>query len=641
MFQTIKRRWVLAIFLVSLLLFGCSGKTPVAPDSEGDNTAPREVLSAFADACVQGDIDTACEYLINPDRWRGSMEKAEEALPYYGACLGNAEETNRERDCYRYRVRMSHPDDPRHRIIESKVYVRRIRDLNGRTSHWGVDFINPGDGQQMPGRDRDRTTQWGTLDTHATLLTLSIITYYINTYPDDTRFTGPNGLLHKNNCNIDTLIQHPGPIETILGFDYDNYENMPPDVNLASNAFRALIQAGSVDEDVFNGEYNQDGSVNFSREIHLIWDNGLRYETTIDFGDDDDTFLKGFAHFLTPVTQSPWQTQYSEFDDAELLGGTDGAAVSSVDWALGTGTLGPYNILGLLDLRASRNRKSFPEAIDLMQPQVSHDDTHAVFDNFANSFYTFGYVLHLLEDAGIPAHCRNDMHGVPYISSIPGFGDLQPDPMEEWAESLAPSFVAETTSILGTLIAENDPITRDDTGFPENSFLQHLYDNAEHTDYAGTEALFEYTAFVSNRMCFSEDTIYRSTKPSAARTADFPYLTDLDLEFFGKSVVYGSPGSFISNDEYIAGVGNAMFDVWRSWFWTTHWFSDPDVDDVIEALEDDWDILTVADDDDDDYFANSVLGVREQQWRLLFPHITRTGAALLHEFYLEVYDDSD
>jgi hypothetical protein len=48
----------------------------------------------------------------------------------------------------------------------------------------------------------------------------------------------------------------------------------------------------------------------------------------------------------------------------------------------------------------------------------------------------------------------------------------------------------------------------------------------------------------------------------------------------------------------------------------------------------DWDILTVADDADDDYFGNSTLGVREQQWRLLFPHVVKTGAAFLHEFYL-------
>jgi len=359
-------------------------------------------------------------------------------------------------------------------------------------------------------------------------------------------------------------------------------------------------------------------------------------KTSNTFDGDDDTFFKGFAHFLTPVNQNPNQTNYSAFNDFGLIGGDPNAAVKSLDWALGQGTLGPYDIFGLVDLRASKNRKSFPTAIQLVDDISLAPDAVNAVEKLANAFYTFGYALHLLEDASCPAHCRNDLHGVPIISSIPGFGSLAPDPMEDWGETLIPSFTAETASMLDDLLAEGNPIVRSETGFPDNAFLQYLYSNAEHPDYPGVEALFEYTSFVSNRMCYSEDTFYRSTNPSAANTDYYPYLTALDLDFFGKSVVYGKPGSLFSDDEYIAGVGNSMFDVWRSWFWMTHWFSDPDVNDVIDALKDDWDILTVADEGDDDYYSNGVLGVREQQWRLLFPLEVKSGAALLHEFYLEV-----
>jgi hypothetical protein len=66
----------------------------------------------------------------------------------------------------------------------------------------------------------------------------------------------------------------------------------------------------------------------------------------------------------------------------------------------------------------------------------------------------------------------------------------------------------------------------------------------------------------------------------------------------------------------------------------THWFSDPELGDVIDALQNDWDILTVADDADDDYFSDSTIGVREQQWELLFPHAVKVGAAYMHEYYM-------
>ncbi len=651
MFRGIKFARFILFLMLGFFIIGCGGNSPTVPNPNGnDFDNPREVLSAFAEACIAQDIDTACGLLLNPNRWRNTLKLACDVLPIFGNALRDAEEIRRERDCYRYRVRMRHPDDPQQRELVNRIYVARIRGYDGRVSGWGVDFMYPGDGQNEIQRkraeiardelsDSERSAQWGTMFTHASIMTRAILCYYNIMYPEDTEFTGYYGYLNPKNIHFDTLVTHPGAVETILLFDYDSYGSMPPDAVLVKNAADALIQAGSADEDVFVGEYNEDGSINFLRDIIISLDDGIRFETTNDFGDDDDTFFKGFGHFLTPETQSIWESTYSEFDDMGLLGGTGGAAVGALDWALGDGVLGPYNILGIIDLRASRNRKTLPRAIQLIHDADSAPNAVEEGELLANAFYAFGHTLHLLEDCSCPAHARNDMHGVPIISSIPGLGGLQPDPIEDWGETLTDTFIAETIDLFNQMVAENDPIVRDETGFPENWILQNLYDTAGHSEFEGVEALFEYTALIANRMCFSEDTIYTSTNYDAANTDNYPYLTDLDLDFFGKSVVYGSPGWEISDDEYLAACGNGTFDVWRSWFWTTHWFSDPDVEDVIDALEGGWDILTVADDDDEDYFGGSVLGVREQQWRLLFPHIVKTGAAYLHEFYLEAYSD--
>jgi len=647
MLRSVKYAWLILPGILFALLAGCGGgDSPVSPGTQDAmGNSPREVLNAFADACIAQDVDTACGLLLNPARWRRTLELSRDVLPLYGRSIRKAEETRRERDCYRYRVRISHPSDPRNRVIESRIYVARIRGFDGRTGRWGVDFTYPGDGQAEIRRKRalmsesalpaaDRRAQWGTMNTHASVLTRAILLYYYLMYPEDVEFTGKYGLLNPYNNHYGIDVDHPGPVETILFFDYDTYESMPPDAVMVKNVANSLVQAGSADEDVFVGEFNPDGTVNFLRDIAIAYDGGIVFKSTNDFGNDDDTFFKGFAHFLTPVTQSEWETEYSEFNDMGALGGTGGAAVRSLDWALGNGVLGPYDILGVVDLRASRNRKTLPQAVDLMD-QARHTPNQLACGNLlGNSFYTFGFTLHLLEDTSCPAHSRNDMHGVPIISSIPGLGGLQPDPLEDWGDTITPTFVHETVGLFNDLAQQHDPIVRDETGFPGNPMLQNLYVNASNPDFAGVEALFEYTALMSNRMCFSEDTIYVSTNYDAANTDYYPYLTDLDLDFFGKTVLWGSGGPPVTDDEYIVAVGNGMFDVWRSWFWSTHWFTDPDVEDVEDALRNGWDILTVADDDDEDYYSNSVLGVREQQWRLLFPVAVKTGAAYVHEFYL-------
>ena len=653
MYLTIKTVKYSLLVITCLVFFGCSGGgTPVDPGSidTGGNT-PREVLTAFANACEAGDIETVCGLLLNQARYRTTIEKLAPVLPFYGRSIRESIEERRNRDCFRYRFRLSHPDDPMGREIETGIFVVRVRGVDGRLGRWGIDFTYPGDGQREAERLQDlahrtsvdlssadgelnREGQWGTMYTHASILTRAIIAYYWLMYPEDTEFTGPYGWLNPGKLFIDVTATHPGPVETVLFFDFDSYEQMPPDAWMMQNAACALIQAGSADEDVFVGEFNPDGSINFTREAVVSWDDGISIYTTNGFGDDDDTFFKGFGHFLTPETQSVYETVFSEFDDIDLLGGTGGSAVGALDWALGIGNLGPFDVLGILSMRESRNRKTLPEAINLINLARGNPDFVDACSQYANAFYSFGHTLHLLEDVSCPAHVRNDMHGVPVVSAIPGLGDLQPDPLEDWGETLTASFVNETIGLFNVLIAENDRIVRDESGFSKNPILQNLYNNAGHTDYAAVEALFEYSAIIANRMCFSEDTIYRSTNYDAANTDNYPYLTGLNLDFFGRTVLYGKPGWEISNDEYLVAVGSGSFDAWRSWFWITNWFNDPDLEDVIDALKDDWDILTVADGADEDYFDNSTLGVREQQWRLLFPHAVKVGAAYLHEFYL-------
>ena len=115
MFRKKSRSAICFALWVILFAFtvGCSGgNSPINPDTQGDPNhpqepvkSPREVLSAFADACIAQDIDAACAQLNNPRQWRSTLEFVKDMLPIAGKAIHEAEEIESGEDCVRYLIR--------------------------------------------------------------------------------------------------------------------------------------------------------------------------------------------------------------------------------------------------------------------------------------------------------------------------------------------------------------------------------------------------------------------------------------------------------------------------------------------------------------------------------------------------------
>jgi hypothetical protein len=619
-------RYLLAsVMFLTLLVLGCSsGSSSPATPSETDDI--QSTLNRAADALESGNVDECLKYFHNPDKFGDTLRSMRKQFPMLAKAIRNAIVEESDSDQIRLIIRTQRPDNPR-AFIESRMFLLKSHD-----DKWLISAV------PIRHKKRDeRNAEWCANSTHGSYLTRAIIEYYIRNYPNDWEFTGANGLLNQKNHLYQTTGTHPGVIDTVLGlYDVDIYNNVPPEALIVGNVPSALLQIGSIDEDVFVGEYDSGMNLTFNRDIQLDTSSGLKFTTSNSFGEDDDTFFKGSAHFLTPLNQDYYQESFIGFNDIGFLGDISGSSAPTYKWGLGMENIGPINIIDIVDMRRNWNRKTWQYAIRQFEDAQTEPDILIKAKKLADSFYALGHIMHLLEDSGIPAHVRNDMHGVPALHYIPGFDFLQPDPLEDWAGTFEGSFINRTFELWQELYFDFDPIRRYPGGFSTHEPLLHYYyNNAEIPEHAGYEAIFKSLAFMTNRTFFSEDTIHRSTQ-SYADTTTFPRITDWEFDYGGRTVLYGRAGLPFYNEEHPLAVSTFWFDTWCTGFYALHWRW-PTLQEVIDELEGDDDLFTIWDEWDEDFFTDGRKGICETEWEVQFKRCARHGAAMLHEFYLETH----
>jgi hypothetical protein len=387
--------------------------------------------------------------------------------------------------------------------------------------------------------------------------------------------------------------------------------------------------------DYYCSHYPQDTAF-----VQMLADSNSDFRNQVGLGsfeEDTDGMLDGIdrtaAHFMAPMNQFSTPPTPQFFKSLTDHGNDPGSVlpgIDTLDWALGNGQLQTGK--GMLT-----NDYTFPLAVMgyLKAQGMSGDQkTKALKD----AFLKFGHVLHLMEDMTCPAHTRNDQHN---------FLTTDNDPFEDWAAIYNIPLMAQTPSIYSGSIAPLGAIPRDTTGFPNNSLLQSFYNlarnssgnwNAPFRAHPGVSALFWYSCWMSNHLGYTEDTIYQSTVPVSVDTTDYPILTRYSgygLDFMGTpgptalgslktlGIVSGGAG------EYLVGTGTAKCYPWMVWYYFKHW-KWPSIGTIISGEENGSGLITVADTRD-----IALSGVREQQYKLQFPLIVLTGAALLHEYYLE------
>lgn len=123
-------------------------------------------------------------------------------------------------------------------------------------------------------------------------------------------------------------------------------------------------------------------------------------------------------------------------------------------------------------------------------------------ENIAKMFRSLGQVVHLLQDAGQPAHVRNDAHPADSISGIPGPNLFLEERIETWAKEHVRNrdIHAYLNQIAGPinytqLVPSGKPTIKD--------FFDTLRGNGASFDPVNSKGLAEF----SNHNFFSEDTI--------------------------------------------------------------------------------------------------------------------------------------
>ena len=620
-----KNTVILMIISALILICGCSSgheTNPVTPSVQDD---VRSTLNAAASSLERSDLGTALNFFYDRTKNERILRRLKDSWPLLAKAIRDAGIEKIEPGLICLHLSIPRPDSPGE-FIESKFYLVRSEE-NGK---W---LLSP-----VPIRLKkqdDRKAAWGTNTVHGSYLSRAIVEYYIRNYTTDYEFTGPNGFLKQNKFLYPVIGSHPGPVDTILGiYDVDIYENIPPDAIITRNAPTALIQLGSVDEDVFLGENDTSGNLVFNRDIIVDFATGVKFVTNNNFGGSDDTIFKGYAHFLTPYNQNYPQNSFIGFNDMGILGNQDSESAPADKWGLGMEKIGPVNIIDVVDMRENMNRKTWQYAIQQFRDSKSEPKFQLKVKEIADSFYAFGHVLHLLEDCGIPAHVRNDTHGIPAASYIPGLGYMSPDPLEDWSDSFNSGLINRSVQLYAELMVEHYPIVRYPDGFSE-PLADYYFKNPELPQYPGYDALFKSLAYMTNRTFMSDDTIHVSTQ-SYADTSAWPEITGWEFDYGGRTVIYGHAGLPFYDETHPLAVSTTYFDIWALGFWTLHWRW-PDLDEVISSQGDGSDLFTTEDSWDDDYFTDSNWGVRETQYDVQFKRTVRHGAALLHEFYLETH----
>ncbi len=108
--------------------------------------------------------------------------------------------------------------------------------------------------------------------------------------------------------------------------------------------------------------------------------------------DEDDPWSRSFRHFHDPL---------KDWDNAGLTSSFLPSNLSAIYWS---------QIPEPEDDFDPRNDYSWPAARSYFYTALTASDSGISEDNWAKTFKTLGYVMHLVSDMAVPAHVRNDPH---------------------------------------------------------------------------------------------------------------------------------------------------------------------------------------------------------------------------------------
>lgn len=224
----------------------------------------------------------------------------------------------------------------------------------------------------------------------------------------------------------------------------------------------------------------------FANGVKEIFSNKSIMEWIKQGGEDEDANIRGVFHFHDPT--KAWNNA-----------GIWGIAFSSLDWAQDHSG-GPVPTCSDLDRvglscppppPGSNPEWSWPGARKYYYEALTSGDAAIRGEKFGKIFLTLGHVMHLLADAALPEHVRNDSHLI--------LGSLY----EKWGETnqvTLKTFIASNANPIDYSVITNI------SNVPGYISISNFWDTTLNPGYGGTVGLAEYTNynFLSPRTIFKD-----------------------------------------------------------------------------------------------------------------------------------------
>lgn len=287
-------------------------------------------------------------------------------------------------------------------------------------------------------------------------------------------------------------------------YPYDNryvHQNINENAALQStqlySALKTLGFRGNAAKDIL------ENNIVYGQKIKFWFHEGANLE--------DETDCRSKFHFHDPTKS--WDTAglSSIVIDTFCL---DDTHRSSLVWAQDTGNLWTWQ----------KARQHYHDAL-------TNPDRNMREQNLAYTFRSLGQVMHLISDASVPAHARNDIHIFPY--TVPGIGLEIGDPtFESWTRDNYKSL-----NYTGTVVNET---IFDQAVFHSSApiAISALWDQDKYTGSnppVTTESIIGLAEY-SNANFFSEDTIFGDySYPGWSSVEEYDEIIDLTT---GKSRTY-------------------------------------------------------------------------------------------------------
>ncbi len=205
--------------------------------------------------------------------------------------------------------------------------------------------------------------------------------------------------------------------------------------------------------------------------------------------EDDPAYLRSLNHFHDPLV-SNWQS-------AGLKGYR-----SSIVWAEQSNQSLLYG------------NYSWPDTRNYFYDALTATDLSTSQIKYANCFRGLGQLMHLVQDASVPAHTRNDFHGI--YNYEDWVDDIRKNENSHF-NSIVNTATLSPSSYLTSRVLYNSSATIPIAGLFDTDLFSG--DNPDITPY-GSVGLAEY----SNANFFSEDTVFNDYKYPAMSSVTQMYL---------------------------------------------------------------------------------------------------------------------